>query len=145
MQHSRFTVAIHALTALAVSGEQSVTSEQIAESVNTNASFIRKVLGDLRRVGLITSQGGVKGGLRLALRPDHITLQAVYEAIEDTPLFALHAKPPNPECPVGGYIEPVLQQHFGTAERAMIASLRGVTLADVVRDVLARNGAAHAH
>lgn len=145
MQHSRFAVAIHALTALAVSGEQSVTSEQIAESVNTNASFIRRVLGDLRRVGLITSQGGVKGGLRLVLRPEHITLQTVYEAIEDAPLFALHAKPSNLECPVGGHIEPVLQQHFGTAEQAMIASLRGITLADVVRDVLVRNGTAHTH
>lgn len=145
MQHSRFAVAIHALTALAVSGEQSVTSEQIAESVNTNASFIRKVLGDLRRVGLISSQGGVKGGLRLALRPEQITLQTVYEAIEEAPLFALHTKPPNPECPVGGHIEPVLQQHFGAAERAMITSLRGITLTDVVGDVLARNGGAQAH
>lgn len=145
MQHSRFAVAIHALTALAVSGEQRVTSEQIAESVNTNASFIRKVLGDLRRVGLITSQGGVKGGLRLALRPEHITLQTVYEAIEDAPLFALHTKPPNAECPVGSHIEPVLQQHFGVAERAMIESLRGVTLADVEREVLAQNGASRPH
>lgn len=143
MQHSRFAVAIHALTALAVSGELSVTSEQIAESVNTNASFIRKVLGDLRRVGLIASQGGVNGGLRLARRPDDITLQTVYEAIEDSGLFALHTKPPNPNCPVGGHIKPVLQQHFETAERAMIASLHGVTLSDVVRGVLAHNGTGH--
>jgi DNA-binding IscR family transcriptional regulator len=99
------------------------------------------VLGDLRRVGLIASQGGVNGGLRLARRPEQINLQTVYEAIEDSGLFALHTKPPNPECPVGGHIEPVLQKHFGAAERAMIASLHGVTLSDVVRDVLARNGA----
>lgn len=136
---SHFAIAVHALTALAIADGQIVTSENIAESVNTNASFIRRILRDLRRTGLITSQPGVGGGLLLARKPVEITLLDIYTAVEHHALFVLPLRLPNQDCPVGGHIQPVLSAYFTQAETATKHALGMMTLADVVRDIVARN------
>ena len=136
--NSQFAVAVHALTALAVSEGQRVTSEQVAESVRTNPSFIRRVLKSLREAGLVTSQPGVKGGLALGRKAEELTLRMVYEAMEPPALFPLHTNT-NPACPVGNNIKPVLEGHFQEAEQALSASLSSTTIADVARDVLERS------
>lgn len=132
---SHFAIAVHALTALAVSTGHIVTSEDIAESVNTNPSFIRRVLGDLRRAGLISSQVGNGGGLALVRLPTEITLLDIYKAVENESLFSLPLRPPNKDCPVGGYIQPVLTGYFTRAEAATQRALQEMTLADVVVDI----------
>ena len=53
--NSRFSVAVHILTLLHASGGEPVTSEYIAGSVNTNASFVRRMNG--RRLAY-TLRGG---------------------------------------------------------------------------------------
>lgn len=141
--NSQFAVAVHALTALAVSEGQRVTSEQIAESVRTNPSFIRRVLKSLREAGLVTSQPGVKGGLALGQEADVLTLRMVYEVMEQPALFPLHTNT-NPACPVGNNIKPVLERRFGEAEQALLASLSDMTIADVAQDVLERSCVADA-
>ena len=55
---SRFTVAIHILSLLALTKGESRTSEELATSVNTNPVVIRKILGILRKAGLIQIQMG---------------------------------------------------------------------------------------
>jgi DNA-binding IscR family transcriptional regulator len=65
MVNCRFTVAIHVLCLLAAQHPQPLTSEFIAGSVNTNPVVIRRLLGSLRRAGLVKSQPGVSGGWEL--------------------------------------------------------------------------------
>lgn len=132
---SHFAIAVHALTALAVSNGQMVTSDNIAASVNTNPSFIRRVLGDLRRAGLISSQVGNGGGLALVRSPAETTLLDIYLAVENEPLFALPLRPPNKDCPVGGYIQPVLTGYFSRIEATTQHALQEMTLAHVVADI----------
>ena len=136
---SHFTIAVHALAALAVSAEHVVSSEQIAESVNTNPSFIRRVLGDLRRAGLIDSQAGAGGGLTLVCAPAEITLLDIYQAVTSAALFSLPVRPPNPACPVGAHIQPVLTTYFSAAEDALKQQLFSRSLADVIADIQARH------
>ncbi|MEM7738069.1 MAG: Rrf2 family transcriptional regulator [Deinococcota bacterium] len=135
--NSQFAVAVHTLTALAVSGNQRVTSEQIGESVNTNPSFIRRVLKHLRAAHLVTSRSGVGGGLQLTKAPEDISLKMVYTAMRTTDLFPLHTNT-NPDCPVGNNIAPVLAHRFADAEADMLESLAKVSIADIARDVLTR-------
>jgi Rrf2 family protein len=134
---SRFAVATHMLTLLAQNREEAVpvTSEFIAESVNTNPVVIRRVLGALRAARLVTSQGGNGGGWRLTRDPETITLRDVYRAVEDETLFSLHHRPPNPDCLVGRHIQHVLAQHFASATRAMEDELAHTTIADVLCEV----------
>lgn len=137
---SRLAVAVHILTLLTQHGEEPVTSEYIAGSVNTNPVVIRRVLGALREARLVTSQGGNGGGWRLAGDPRSITLRDVYRAVEDEALFALHHRPPNLRCPVGRHIQHALTGHFAAAARAMEQELARTTIADMLREVEARAG-----
>ncbi len=134
---SRFAVAIHTLAYLAArnSGEQSITSEMIAQSVNTNAVVIRRVLGTLREAKIVTSQTGSGGGWYLKRRPEAINLRDVYRALESDPLFALPPKPGNAHCEIGKNIQDILNSYFKEAERAAEARLSGVTLAEVMLEL----------
>lgn len=139
---SRFAVAIHVLTLLTQDPDAPATSEYIASSVNTNPVVIRRVLGGLRRAGLVRSQGGAGGGWRLAREAKTITLRDVYRAVEeeDELVFPLHHRPPNPSCPVGRHIQRALAVHFAAATRAMEDELARRTVADVLREVRALAG-----
>jgi Rrf2 family protein len=134
----RFAVAAHILAGLALFGKHGpATSELIADSVNTNPVVIRRILGALRGAGLVTSQPGPGGGWTLVRPPDEITLRDVYRAVEDDGLFALHHRPPNCNCPVGRNIQGALERYFQQAEAAMEHELAQVSVADVLRTVLA--------
>lgn len=137
---SRCTVGIHALTLLARSGEDVLSSEAIAESVNSNPVFIRRVLGKLREASVVRSVDGRGGGWRLARVPEEITLRDIYEAVEETPLFSMHARPPSSACIVARNIQRALQTEFDAAEKAMEERLTQTTIADMLRSVMAPTG-----
>ena len=135
---SRFPAATHILTALHWNEGQLLSSEQLAVTVNTNPVVIRRVLGMLRKAGLVTTQPGAHGGSKLARSPQQITLLAVYQAVEDTSLFRLHC--PNTTCALGGVMETTLAPIYGQAEQAMEQVLAGVTLAQVSHEARTQAG-----
>ena len=135
---SRFPVATHILVALHWNEGTLLSSEQLADTVNTNAVVIRRVLGMLREAGVVTTLAGAHGGSTLAKRPSDITLLAVYQAVEDTSLFRLHC--PNDTCALGGVIEQTLMPIYTQAEHAMEHTLAGITLEQVSRDARVRAG-----
>ncbi|MEV0161361.1 Rrf2 family transcriptional regulator [Nonomuraea fuscirosea] len=138
--NSRLTIAAHALAWIGLyqrQGHEVATSEQIAPSANTNPVVIRRLLGDLRRAGLVESRRGVGAGWSLARDLESITLLDVYEAVEPGPLFALHRATPDPGCVVGHGIQPAMQRIYDGVEEALRRELARVTLEDVLQDVLA--------
>lgn len=142
MINSRFTVAVHLLALMSAGRERclgtALTSEIAAESVNTNPVVARRILGSLRRAGLVSSHPGPTGGWLLVQEPQTITLRDVYRAVEDESLFSMHHRPPNSRCEVGRNIQNTLEHYFGEAEQAMEDKLAERTIADVVNDVKAR-------
>jgi Rrf2 family protein len=134
---SRFVVAAHALAMLAYGKGEALTSEWIAGSVNTNPVVVRRILSMLARAGLVVTQEGAGGGVRLAKAPKEIDLRAVYHAVESDVMFALHPQEPNPACPVGRTIQSALQPTLDAAEESLLDSLGKTTVADIVRRVRA--------
>jgi len=132
---TRFAVAAHALTALAVSGGKPLRSEDLAFSANTGAVVIRGLLSRLSEAGLTRSQLGAGGGAMLARPAAEIRLLDVYNAVEDTELFSLHRTPPCKNCAVGGNILDTLQPTLDRARQAMEAELAKTTIADIAADV----------
>ena len=106
--NSQFSMAVHVLSMLARSKDENLKSDYIAKSVNTNAVVIRRLLGQLSQAKLVISQTGANGGTRLARCPNEINLSEIYKAVNCGDVFALHAKSPNKDCPVGKNIEAVL-------------------------------------
>lgn len=130
---SRFTVAVHILSLVAIERSAVCTSEWIAASVNTNPVVIRRVLGQLRNAGLIQVRRGL-GGASLHKPLDEVTLLDVYhavEVVEEGELFQFHDAP-NPDCPVGANIQAVLELVLLRAQEAMEAVLREVTMEELV-------------
>ena len=134
---TRFAVATHILTALAVTDGKPLRSEDIANSVNTGPVVIRGLLSRLAEAGLTRSQLGSGGGALLAKAPDEIRLLDVYRAVEDTELFAVHRQSPCAECPVGANILSAIRPVLTRAQTAMEAELGKTTIAQIARQMTA--------
>ena len=126
-------MATHVLALLAHGGGDAMTSEYIAGSVNTNPVVVRRILALLAKAGLVVTQEGAGGGVRLAKQAKDIDLRAVYAAVETDPLFAQHPQDPNPACPVGSTIQAALEPTLDAAETALLGSLAKTTVADLLR------------
>ena len=131
--NSRFAVAVHVLTLMAWAGDESLKSEQIAHSVNTNPVVIRRILCALSEARLVVSQTGAAGGSRLARPSRQITLLDVYRAVECGPVFALHRRPPSRHCAVGVNIEEVLEGVLKEVSSAVEGVLAEITVENVLQ------------
>ncbi|MEQ7052359.1 Rrf2 family transcriptional regulator [Paenibacillaceae sp. P-4] len=133
---SRFSVAVHILSLLALEPNAHHTSEWMAGSVNTNPVVIRRVTSQLKKAGLVDVRPGT-GGATLNKPAGDITLLDVYravEAVEEGELFGFHDHP-NPKCPIGANIESVLQLVMLRAQSAMEKVLAEMTLDHLAVDL----------
>ena len=133
--NSKFAVAVHILAMLAQNSEDKIKSEYIAESVNTNAVVIRRLLCELQKADLVISQKGATGGTRLAKKAKDINLNDIYDAVSTGNVFSLHPSKPNQDCPVGKNIESILCNIQKDIDRAIEEKLVRYTLADVIEFV----------
>lgn len=131
-RNCRFAVAVHVATVLAQHRDTPATSEWIAGSVNTNPVVVRRILSALAKAGVVKSQRGIAGGSYLAREPDAISLLDLYRAVDEQDAQALHHQPPNPNCPVGAHIVPVLTEILAQAEAAKKKELAKWCIADVL-------------
>ncbi len=136
--NSRFAVAIHILGVLAYYQPERLTSEVIACSVSTNPVVIRRVLGDLRRAGLVVSRTGSGGGWQLQRPAESITLLQAYDAVREGALLQIHKQQPNPACTFGFSVRQALSGIFGEAEAVLESKLAQTTMADVLARVRAQ-------
>jgi DNA-binding IscR family transcriptional regulator len=136
---TRFSVAVHALALIQRPGGcgDRLTSEAIAGSVGTNASFVRRVLAMLSHAGIVRTSPGVAGAV--LTRPEAaVTLLEIYHAVglEGENRVAIH-RSPSRTCPVGRRIQGALTTVVGAAEQAFEAELGRRTLSDVL-DLIAQ-------
>ncbi|MBW7454191.1 Rrf2 family transcriptional regulator [Paenibacillus sepulcri] len=128
---TRFSMAVHILSLIAVNVNE-LTGDYIAGSVNTNPVVIRRIMGMLKKAGLVEIRPGV-GGASLLKAPEEITLLDIYRAvnvIEDNQLFRVHEEP-NIRCQVGRNIETVLRAELYEAQSAMEQRLAQTTLSQL--------------
>jgi DNA-binding IscR family transcriptional regulator len=129
---TRFSIAVHTLSLIAVSPND-CTGDFIAGSVNTNPVVIRRIMGMLKKAGLVDVRPGV-GGALLLKDPSQITLLDIYRAVnvtEENQLFRIHENS-NIRCPVGRNIEQVLQAELRDAQSVMEQRLAQTTLAQLI-------------
>lgn len=129
---TRFSIAVHTLSLIATSPND-CTGDFIAGSVNTNPVVIRRIMGMLKKAGLVDVRPGV-GGASLLKDPGQITLLDIYRAVnvtEENQLFRIHDNP-NFACPVGRNIERVLQAELRDAQSVMEQRLAQTTLGQLI-------------
>ena len=115
--------------------EGETTSTQLASSVNTSPSFVRRILSKLSKAGLVSTTMGKTGSTSLGKDPRDITLLEIYRAVEAPKAFAIHDYPAKAACPVSCGIKSAMEKVLGQTQRSMEESLGQITLAEVIADV----------
>lgn len=129
---TRLSDGVHILILIAL-GEGDLSSAGIAKSVATNPAYIRRLMAQLKKGGILKTVRG-KAEPRLAHAPEQITLLDVYRVMEaGVPLLHLDTHT-NPECRAGVYIQRALQDHYDALQEKMEAEMAQITLADIERD-----------
>lgn len=134
---SRFSVGVHILSLIDMNKEGINSSEYLAGSVNTNPALIRKIIGMLKKAGLVEVHPGIAGA-KLAKELSDITLLDVYKAVnvvKDNELFSIHENP-NPQCVVGRNIQEAINPILSTAQLALEKVLENITMEDIVKDIV---------
>ena len=135
---TKFSVAVHVLILISESPNP-MNSDQMAGSVGTNASYIRKILALLKKAEIVDGHRGISG-YSLTVAPEQLTLLRIYQAVmeeSDIHLLDIHQNPSD-QCIVGRHIRPALTEMFTDIEDAFARSLAGKTLADCIVDIRSR-------
>jgi Rrf2 family protein len=85
--------ALRAISFLAKQYPELTTASEIAATTLVPHAYLVKVLQALRRAGIVTSQRGIGGGVRLGVPPSQLTMLQVINAVE--PVQRIRA------CPLG--------------------------------------------
>ncbi len=123
------------MAGLAYGCGQDMTSRDLAGSVNTSPSFVRRVLAKLSRAGLVQTATGKAGACWLAKDAKKISLLDIYQAVDAPEAIAIHAYKEQKGCPVSCQIKAALERALGKTQKAMEASLGRISLAEIVSDV----------
>lgn len=132
---TKFSVAVHVLILISESPSP-LNSDQMAGSVGTNASYIRKILALLKKAEIVDGHRGISG-YSLTVAPEQLTLLQIYQAVTEESkihLLDIHQNPSD-QCIVGRHIRPALTEMFTDIEDAFARSLAEKTLADCVADI----------
>jgi Rrf2 family protein len=137
-QASKFRVAVHAMTVIADQSELCTRSDQVAASISSDPTAIRKLLACMRDSGLIQALEGRNGGYALARAASRISLLDIYRSIGADDVFPRPARSPNMTCSIGMAIHDVLDRPLDDAIKALETELQNTSLADVLATVRSR-------
>ena len=132
MTNTQFSIAVHMMAGLGAHGESGLKSHQMATSVNTCPSFVRRVLSKLAKSGLVRTTTGKSGSCALARDPKNITLLEIYKAVEAPKAFAIHDYPVQKSCAISCGIKASMLKVQDDAQDSMEAGLKKVTLAQIL-------------
>ena len=129
-----FSIAVQALVVIAGAGG-TCSSVAIAWGVEAHAAFLRRVLAQLVRTGIVEAQEGRAGGYRLARPAGQITLADVFTAVK--------LAGPAEECQeytgLPQRVQAVLDDIGAEAEQRIRSVLQEHTLASVIERAESRS------
>lgn len=147
---SRLSSVLHVLLHMAHAGRP-LTSEELADCLQTNPVVVRRTLAGLRELGYVNSVKGHGGGWSINCDLAKLSLRDVYDALGAPSVFAMGYREDNPACLVEQAVNRALDGALREAETLLIDRLAGVSLADLSADFDRRfaaqrkGGHRHAH
>lgn len=128
---TRLSDAVHILAFIALYPDCDLTSNKLAESIQTNPAYVRQLMSALRKGGLLIS---VKGHPRpaLAREPEKITLLDAYRAVEGNKPLLHQDIHTNPACGVGVNIQLVLRDCYDLVQARAEEAMRSITLQEIL-------------
>lgn len=127
----RLSTAMHILGFIYVSDQERITSQDIADSLVTNASYVRQMMSTLKKEGFILSQQGAARP-KLAKEPEDINLLEIYHIIEPDHHLLNIASDVNPSCDVAECVQTNLQDYYANIQSDAEKQMEKITLADLI-------------
>ena len=124
--------ALRTLIYLAAKQANPATIKEIADRFNISRNHLVKVVHQLSTAGLVHSERGRNGGIRLGRLPSEINIGSVVRLTEDHMDIAECFNPSKNACVISGNCR--LQGALRRALAAFLAELDGFTLADFTND-----------
>ncbi|MFC6275312.1 Rrf2 family transcriptional regulator [Levilactobacillus tangyuanensis] len=133
MANTQFSDTIHVLVYIAYFKGKKMTSQEIASSLETSPSLIRKIMANLKHSQLLAPTHGPTQ-LALARDPADITLRDVYAILPgQQPLLNVdHHTSDN--CPIGIVMPQILTHYYSEIQAAAEAKMAKITLQDILND-----------
>ena len=131
----QFPIAVHIMAALGYRCGQDTSSADVAMSVNTSPSFVRRVLAKLSKAGLVETTTGKAGACWLARDAKAISLLDIYKAVDAPKAFSIHTYNELKVCAVSCNIKRALEKALAKTQKAMEASLDDISLAQIISDM----------
>ena len=132
--NTQFSIAVHLMIALGI-GERQATSTELARSVNTSPSFVRRIMAKLSKADLVSTTTGKAGSCLLAKKPADISLLEIYRAVDAPKTFAIHDYPVQSKCRVSCNIETTMNEVLAKAQKSFEESLRETNLAELIAGI----------
>jgi len=78
--------------------ERLVSVKEISDSMDLSFDFLSKTLQALLRTGIVVSQKGVRGGYKLARKPENISLYDIIDSLEEKKAIVECLEPGGESC-----------------------------------------------
>lgn len=122
--------ALRVLTYLGLRGDELSTIQEIAEQYGISKNHLMKLVHVLGQLGYIETIRGKKGGLRLARRPEAITVGEIVRRMEPDMALVECFRSTDVRCRIVNAC--ILQNALGEALDRFFETLDGYTLADLL-------------
>lgn len=133
-KNSKISVALHSLIHLIKSvGPQ--TSDELARCMETNPVVIRRILGELRKNGLVQSEKGHGGGWIMNAASDQISLYDVYKALDESLLPDSPTLEKNEKCVIIKTLVTTMDDFLVEANTILNQRLKNISLKDIADEI----------
>lgn len=132
--NQNFGVALHVLTYLSFMESDFITSNDLADSINTNPVIVRTIAKKLANNGLVEIKRG-RGGYKLNKDVNDLSLYDVYVAIYDNQIFRTKHSP-NVNCPLGAKMTSAIDCVLDGASSEVEELLKKYHISDIKNNIL---------
>lgn len=128
---TKLSDSVHILVFIALSDNQTLSSADMAVSIQTNPAYVRQLMAKLKAAELIQSRRG-QANPAIVKPPKDITLLEIYRAVEgEKPLLHLDTHT-NPECGIGVNIQLALADYYARIQEHAEQEMQHITLQNII-------------
>jgi Rrf2 family protein len=108
-----------------------VPTGQIAADLGIPAPSLARIMRSLTGSGIIETREGAKGGVRLAIAPEKVSLLAIVDSVDSGRGLFRTDSAVNVSGPIPAKRQTAIREALSGAEERLRASLEEVTIADI--------------
>lgn len=131
--------ALRMLIEVAKSGGQNISIKEISARENISAKYLEQIVIDLRRAKLVTATRGPKGGYKLVVSPQELTIKKLLDVFENGATMVQCSANPS-YCSKSA--DCLSHKMWMLVEHRIAKVLDQITLADILKDKEVASGIA---